>query len=80
MKYLKKFWAWWIVATRPIGNFMSQVLLTIFYVVFIWPLGIYYRFFADPLKYKKSTIQSQKSKFEAWDHPKQDIDESRKQY
>lgn len=80
MKNIKKFWAWWTEITRPIGNFMSQVMLTIFYLAFTWPLGIYYRFFADPLKLKKTTIKRQKSKFEAWDHPKQNIDESRKQY
>lgn len=80
MKFLKWLWKKYLPIGQAIGNFMAQLMLTVFYLVIIWPPGVIFRIFADTLKIRKSTINRQKSKFENWDHTKQDITDARKQY
>lgn len=72
-------WLWrkWLPVAQSIGNFQAQVILSIFYIVLIAPLGILYRLFADPLNLK---IKNKRSNFEKWEHPKGTLDTARKQY
>ena len=76
MEPVKLFWRKWLVVARAIGNFQGQVILTIFYLVLLLPVGILFRIFADPLKLHKKL----RTNFEDWQHPKEDLDQARKQY
>ncbi len=77
-KNLKNVLNKWLTFPRIVGSFNFQVLLTLFYLLIVMPLGIFFRFFSDPLnvKIKKFT----KSNFSDWSHPKQDLEEARRQY
>ena len=80
MIYLKWLWSKWLPIAQAVGNFNAQVILTIFYLIIISPLGLIYRLFADPLAVKLSRITRQTTNFKRWDHLKQDLEEARKQY
>ena len=73
---LAQLWKRWLVVGRLIGNFQAQVIFAIFYFVFLLPLGIFFRFFADPLKLRKVN----RTNFEKWEHPKETLEQARKQY
>jgi len=77
MNFLKWLWRKWLPVAQAIGNFQAQVILTFFYVVVIAPLGIVYRLFADPLNLRN---RNTRSNFGKWQHPKQNLEETRKQY
>lgn len=47
---LRRLWEGWKRVGRAIGNFQARVLLTIFYIVLVAPLGLFVRVFADPMK------------------------------
>ena len=53
MKTLKRAWEAWKRLGKKIGNFQARILLTIFYVVLMFPFGIAARLFSDPLRIKK---------------------------
>ncbi len=74
---IKKLWNLWLKIAKPIGNFQAQALLTLFYIILFWPLGLFFRFLQDPLEIK---ISGKRSNFERWDHPKENLDEAKKQY
>jgi len=76
MYFLKKAWRAWLKIAKPIGNFQSQVILSIFYIVLFLPMGVYFRI-VDPLNLRP---KSKKSNFSPWDHPQQKLEEARKQY
>jgi len=76
MKLAKLFWRKWLVFARAIGNFQGQVILTLFYLLLLLPIGILFRIFADPLNLRKNV----KTNFEEWQHPKENLDQARKQY
>ena len=80
MTFLKWLWSKWLPIAQTIGNFNAQVILTIFYLVVIFPLGLVYRFFDDPLNIKTNKISLQKTNFKKWDHLKQNLEEATKQY
>jgi len=80
MKILKKLWNNWMLVAKPIGNFQSQLILTLFYLIIILPLGIIYRLFADPLNIKSDKISIQKTNFRKWEHLRQCLEEAKKQY
>jgi len=80
MKFLKWLWPKWLQLAKIIGNFNGQVILTIFYLTIIAPLGLIYRLFADPLEIKSRFILKQKSSFRRWEHPKDNLENARKQY
>jgi hypothetical protein len=50
---LRRLWEEWKRISRAIGNFQARVLLTLFYVVLIAPLGLAVRLFADPLRIRR---------------------------
>lgn len=76
MKILKKVWSKWQAVGRFLGNFYGQAFLTIFYFFVLWIIGIV-RFFSDPLLLKHS---GKTTNFLPWEHPKETLDEARKQY
>lgn len=78
MSFLKLVWSKWMKIAHPIGNFQAQVILSVFYFVIISPLGIFFRFFSDPLSQRIDT--KKKSNFVKWEHPKETLKEARKQY
>lgn len=80
MKFLKLLWKKWLVVAHAIGNFQSQLILSVFYFIFIFPLGVVFRFFSDPLRLKLAKDSAKKSSFEKWEHPKENLEEARKQY
>ncbi|KKR54996.1 MAG: hypothetical protein UT92_C0009G0003 [Candidatus Curtissbacteria bacterium GW2011_GWA1_40_24] len=80
MTYLKWLWSKWLPIAQAIGNFNAQVILTIFYLVLMLPLGLIYRLFSDPLKIKPNKISQQKTNFGKWEYLKKDIETARKQY
>ena len=80
MKLLKNLWNKWLPVAQAIGNFMGQVIMTVFYLVILLPLGIFIRLFRDVLNIKKESLSKRRTNFEKWSHPKQSIEEARKQY
>ena len=50
---LRRLWEGWKCVSRAIGNFQARVLLTIFYVVLVAPIGLLVRLFADPLRIRR---------------------------
>ncbi|OGD83112.1 hypothetical protein A3A54_02215 [Candidatus Curtissbacteria bacterium RIFCSPLOWO2_01_FULL_39_62] len=80
MNLFKRIWKVYKPIAQSVGNFMGQFIMTVFYLIILLPLGILIRLFSDVLKIKKSSLNRQKSNFEKWVHPKQDVDEARKQY
>lgn len=77
MQKVKKIWKKWLKTAYVIGNFQSQVIFTLFYLIILFPVGIAISFFSDPLSIKQ---KPQKSNFTNWEHPVEDIDEAKKQY
>lgn len=43
----------WMAILHTIGNVQAWILLSIFYVVILTPLGLVYRLVADPLRMRK---------------------------
>lgn len=80
MTFLKWLWAKWLPIAQAVGNFNAQVILTIFYLIIILPLGLIYRFFANPLNVKSNKISRQKTNFNKWEHLTQNVKEAGKQY
>ena len=80
MSFLKFLWRKWLVVAHAIGNFQAQVLLSFFYIIFILPLGLVFRFFSDPLRLKLAKDSTRATSFEKWEHPKESLEEARKQY
>lgn len=74
-------WIWhkWLPIAHAIGNFQAQLILTVFYVVVLLPLGIIMRFFVDPLKTNLYKSRARTS-FTKWTFPKEDLNSAKKQY
>ncbi|OGD92842.1 hypothetical protein A2697_05185 [Candidatus Curtissbacteria bacterium RIFCSPHIGHO2_01_FULL_41_44] len=75
-------WLWhkWLVIAQAIGNFQAQVILSLFYLVILLPVGLMFRFLADPLRLRWQKALRQKTNFGKWEHPKENLGEARKQY
>ena len=43
----------WMGFLRTVGNVQAWVLLSVFYVVIITPIGLCFRLFADPLRLRR---------------------------
>ena len=74
---LKSIWKIYKPIAQTIGNFMGQLIMTIFYLIILLPLGLIMRLFSDPLNIKTS---ARKSNFGNWEHPKQNLEGAKKQY
>ena len=77
MRLLKSIWKIYKPIAQTIGNFMGQLIMTIFYLIILLPLGLIMRLFSDPLNIKTS---ARKSNFGNWEHPKQNLEGAKKQY
>ncbi|OGD82874.1 hypothetical protein A2165_01570 [Candidatus Curtissbacteria bacterium RBG_13_40_7] len=80
MKLIKILWRKWLPLAQIIGNFNAQVILTVFYLIIIMPLGVIYRIFADPLRMRLSQAKKRQTNFVKWEHKKETLEEARKQY
>lgn len=78
MRYLKKLWKQWLEISKPIGNFQAQVLLTVFYLIFMFSIGLIFRVLADPLKMRLK--KTARTNFEDWEHLPENINQAKKQY
>ena len=76
MSFLKWLWEKWLAIAQPIGNFQSQVLLSVFYIIFVFPMGVGYKLFSDPFKLKGKL----KSNFDKWEHPVETLESAHRQY
>jgi len=50
----KQLWLRWQRVAARIGDFQARLILSLFYIVFVLPIGLVARLFADPLGLKKS--------------------------
>ncbi len=80
MRLIKSAWKKWLVLAKIIGNFQSQVIFSLFYLLILGIFGIFFRFFSDPLSIKRKSIYKKKSNFSNWDHPFEDINQAKKQF
>lgn len=81
MNFLKLAWRKWLVASRIIGNFQSQVIFSLFYIIFLSIVGLIFRFFGDPLDVKnKKSNSKDKSNFKPWVHQEGSLVTARKQF
>jgi hypothetical protein len=51
----KRLWQRWVEIAKKIGDFQARLLLTLFYLVLVLPLGMIVRLFLDPLSLKKTS-------------------------
>lgn len=58
MNNLKKAWKRWKAFGRKVADLQGRILLTIFYFIFISPIGLIFKFFSDPLNIKKPSESS----------------------
>lgn len=76
MNFLKWLFRKWMPIAHAIGNFQAQVILSVFYIVVLLPVGLVYRIFADPFRLRKKL----KSNFNKWEYPKDTLETAHKQY
>jgi hypothetical protein len=50
---LRHLWVKWKAFAEIVGNFQARVILSIFYFILFFPVGIGIRFFADPLRLRR---------------------------
>jgi hypothetical protein len=53
---LKELWQRWVKVAKIIGDFQARLMLSLFYLLLILPIGLIARLFADPLALKKSRV------------------------
>jgi hypothetical protein len=81
MYFVKLAWRKWQGVARIIGDFQSQVILSLFYIILLSIVGLIYRFFGDPLDIKNKKLNSKnKSNFKPWAHQEDTVVTSRKQF
>ena len=51
----QRLWQRWLVIAKRIGDFQARLLLSLFYLLIVLPLGLVVRLFLDPLNLKKSS-------------------------
>jgi len=62
-----RFTEWGRKTAKKIGDFNARMILTVIYVLVLWPIGLLARIFSDPLQIKKRPSQ--------WlDHPEERMD------
>jgi hypothetical protein len=50
---LKKLWSKWKPFAQKIGDFQARVILSVFYFIFVSPIGIIFKFADDSLRLQK---------------------------
>lgn len=76
MTIWKKAWNKWLKIAHVIGNFQAQVILTLFYFIFVLPFGVILQIFSDPLRLK----YPKRSNFQNWRHKKDTIEIAGRQF
>ncbi len=80
MYFFKVAWRKWLGFARIIGNFQSQVVFSLFYLLMLSIVGIIFRFFVDPLNIKTKKFSNKRSNFYSWQHQNDNIIDARKQF
>lgn len=74
-KIIKTIWRRWLSIARPIGNFQSQVILSVFYLVILLPVSLVFKFIMNPFSQEKNN-----SSFRKWEYPTDDLKSARKPF
>lgn len=53
-KQLKELWQRWQKVAKKIGDFQARLILSLFYILIVLPIGLIARMFSDPLSLKKT--------------------------
>ena len=53
-RVLAQLWNWWKPTALVIGRVQAAVLFTLLYAVFLVPVGLVFRLFADPLQLRRA--------------------------
>lgn len=72
---LKELWQRWQKVAKKIGDFQARLILSLFYILIVLPIGLIARMFSDPLALKKTAVH--------WDAKQSSpprIDEARRQF
>ena len=72
---LKNLWQRWQTVAKKIGDFQARLILSLFYILIVLPIGLIARMFSDPLALKKTAAH-----WEAKPSSPPRIDEARRQY
>jgi len=85
MNLLKLLWRRWLIIARIVGNFQSQVILSLFYLTVLSPVGFLLRLFSDPLRLRSGQAlmikkRNASSNFQKWEHEKDNLKNARKQF
>lgn len=72
----KPLWRKWIKLSEKIGKFNILLIFTLIYFTLLWIPGLLIRFFSDPLKIKKTNLNSN---FTPWKY-KEDLKQAKKSY
>ena len=51
---LKNLWQRWQKVAKKIGDFQARLILSLFYILIVLPIGLIARMFSDPLSLKKT--------------------------
>ncbi|MBI3559188.1 hypothetical protein HY085_02225 [Candidatus Gottesmanbacteria bacterium] len=65
----------WRRLAQVIGNFQTQIILSVFYLVLFLPLGLVYKFFLDPFGKQRTG-----SNFNKWEHGKETLESAHHQF
>ena len=52
---LNDLWQRWQKVAKKIGDFQARLILSLFYLIIVLPIGLIARMFSDPLSLKKTT-------------------------
>jgi len=76
MNLLKILWRRWLVIAQAVGNFQAQVILTIFYLIILLPVGFLIKLTINPFAVRLRG----RSNFKKWEHSNQTLEQARRQY
>ena len=51
---LRDLWQRWQKVAKKIGDFQARLILSLFYFLIVFPIGLIARMFSDPLSLKKT--------------------------
>ena len=54
---LKNLWQRWQKVAKKIGDFQARLILSLFYILIVLPIGLIARMFSDPLALKKTAAR-----------------------
>lgn len=65
-----------MIIAQAVGNFQAQVILTIFYLIVLLPMGLLFRMIVNPFRVRSR----ERSNFKKWEHSGKTLEQARKQY